>query len=357
MYKGDILLVQVYVDDIIFGSTKKELCNAFENLMQEKLKMSSIGELTFFLRLQVKQKKDGTFISQDKYVAKILKKFKFTEIKTASTPSETQNPLLKDEDGKEVDVHMYRSMIGSLMYLISSRHNIMFVVCACARYKVNPKPSGPTKFVGDKVIHKELGDSLVIAATTASSLEEKRHSGNITKTQSKATPNESIFQRTNSGGCPRCQETMDDTATQTRRVKKLEKRNRSTTHGMKRLYKVGLSAQVESSGDEESLGEDVPKQERRIDAIDADEDITLVNDADKEMFDVDDLGGEEMFVARKNENVDKGKGIMIEEHVKPKKKDQIRLDEEAAKKLQAEFDEEERLAKEKAKKEQEPILP
>ncbi|GJX48795.1 putative reverse transcriptase domain-containing protein [Tanacetum coccineum] len=140
-HKGDILLVQVYVDDIIFGSTKKELCNAFKKLMHEKFQMSSMGELTFFLGLQVKQKKDGIFISQDKYVAEILKKFGFTEVKTASTPMETQKPLLKDEDGEEVDVHMYRSMIGSLMYLTSSRPDIMFAVCACARYQVNPKVS------------------------------------------------------------------------------------------------------------------------------------------------------------------------------------------------------------------------
>ncbi|GJU02244.1 putative ribonuclease H-like domain-containing protein [Tanacetum coccineum] len=140
-HKGDILLVQVYVDDIIFGSTKKELCIAFEKLMHEKFQMSSMGELTFFLGLQVKQKKDGIFISQDKYVDEILKKFGFTEVKTASTPMETQKPLLKDEDGEEVDVHMYRSMIGSLMYLTSSRPDIMFAVCACARYQVNPKVS------------------------------------------------------------------------------------------------------------------------------------------------------------------------------------------------------------------------
>ncbi|GJU60697.1 uncharacterized mitochondrial protein-like protein [Tanacetum coccineum] len=126
---------------ITLGSTKKELCIAFEKLMHEKFQMSSMGELTFFLGLQVKQKKDGIFISQDKYVAEILKKFRFTEVKTASTPMETQKPLLKDEDGKEVDVHMYRSMIGSLMYLTSSRPDIMFAVCACARYQVNPKVS------------------------------------------------------------------------------------------------------------------------------------------------------------------------------------------------------------------------
>ncbi|GKA62531.1 putative ribonuclease H-like domain-containing protein [Tanacetum coccineum] len=140
-HKGDILLVQVYVDDTIFGSTKKELCIAFEKLMHEKFQMSTMGELTFFLGLQVKEKKDGIFISQDKYVAEILKKFGFTEVKTASTPMETQKLLLKDEDGKEVDVHLYRSMIGSLMYLTSSRPDIMFAVCACARYQVNPKVS------------------------------------------------------------------------------------------------------------------------------------------------------------------------------------------------------------------------
>ncbi|GJY96373.1 putative ribonuclease H-like domain-containing protein [Tanacetum coccineum] len=110
--KGDILLVQVYVDDIIFGSTKKSLCTEFEKMMHKKFQMSSMGELTFFLRLQ-----------------------------TASTPMETQKLLLKDEDGEEVDVHLYRSMIGSLMYLTSSRPDIMFAVCACARYQVNPKVS------------------------------------------------------------------------------------------------------------------------------------------------------------------------------------------------------------------------
>ncbi|GJV00102.1 putative ribonuclease H-like domain-containing protein, partial [Tanacetum coccineum] len=118
-YKGDILLVQVYVDDIIFGSTKKELCNIFEKLMHEKFQISSMGELTFFLGLQVQQKKDVIFISQDKYVGDILKKFGFTKVKTASTPMETQKPLLKDEDGEVVDVHMYRSImccrVGSII--------------------------------------------------------------------------------------------------------------------------------------------------------------------------------------------------------------------------------------------------
>nr|GFA42272.1 uncharacterized mitochondrial protein AtMg00810-like [Tanacetum cinerariifolium] len=140
-HKGDILLVQVYVNDIIFGSTRKELCIAFEKLMHEKFQMSSMGELTFFLGLQLKQKNDGIFICQDKYVGEILKKFRFMEVKNASTPMETQKPLLKDEDGEEVDVYMYRSMIGSLMYLTSSRPVIMFAVCACARYQINPNVS------------------------------------------------------------------------------------------------------------------------------------------------------------------------------------------------------------------------
>ncbi|GKB28281.1 putative ribonuclease H-like domain-containing protein [Tanacetum coccineum] len=139
--KGDILLVQVYVDDIIFGSTKKSLCDEFEGLMHKRFQMSSIGELAFFLGLQVQQKKDGIFISQDKYVVEILKKFNFATMKTASTPMEPNKALMKDEEGDSVDVHLYRSMIGSLMYLTTSRPDIMFVVCACARFQITTKMS------------------------------------------------------------------------------------------------------------------------------------------------------------------------------------------------------------------------
>ncbi|GKD97738.1 putative ribonuclease H-like domain-containing protein [Tanacetum coccineum] len=139
--KGDILLIQVYVDDIIFGSTKKELCTEFEKLMHDKFQMSSIGELTFFLGLQVKQKEDGIFISQDKYVAEILRKFSFTDVRTASTPMDTEKPLLNDSDGDDIDVHLYMLMIGSLMYLTSFKPDIMFAVCACARFQVTPKVS------------------------------------------------------------------------------------------------------------------------------------------------------------------------------------------------------------------------
>nr|GEX17996.1 hypothetical protein [Tanacetum cinerariifolium] len=108
--KDDILHVQIYVDDIIFGLTNKDLYKAFEKLMKEKFQMSSMGELTFFL--------DG---------------------KTASTRIDTEKPLLKDPDGEDVDVHTYRSMISSLMYLTSSRPDIMFLVYACARFPVTPK--------------------------------------------------------------------------------------------------------------------------------------------------------------------------------------------------------------------------
>nr|GEY18451.1 uncharacterized mitochondrial protein AtMg00810-like [Tanacetum cinerariifolium] len=90
---------------------------------------------------KVKQKEDGIFISQDKYVAKILKKFDFLSVKTASTPIETHKPLVKDEEAADVDVHLYRSMIGSLMYLIASRPDIMFAVCSCSRFQVTPKTS------------------------------------------------------------------------------------------------------------------------------------------------------------------------------------------------------------------------
>nr|GEU37797.1 hypothetical protein [Tanacetum cinerariifolium] len=136
--KGDLLLVQVYVDDIIFRSTKKSLCTKFEGLMHKKFQMSFMGELTFFLGLQVMQRDNGIFISQDRYVADILKKFDFSSVKTTSTPIETNKALLKDEEAEDVDVHLYRSMIRSLMYLTASRPDIMFVIYACLWY---PKDS------------------------------------------------------------------------------------------------------------------------------------------------------------------------------------------------------------------------
>nr|GEX87564.1 hypothetical protein [Tanacetum cinerariifolium] len=106
-----------------------DLFKSFEKLMKDKFQMSSMGELTFFLGLQVKQKKDEIFISQDKYIARILWKFRLTDRKSASTPIDTEKPLQKDPDGEDVDVHIYKSMIGLLMYLTSPRPDIMFAEC------------------------------------------------------------------------------------------------------------------------------------------------------------------------------------------------------------------------------------
>nr|GEV87943.1 uncharacterized mitochondrial protein AtMg00810-like [Tanacetum cinerariifolium] len=113
----------------------------YDTINEEVFQMSSMNELTFFLGLQVKQKEDDIFISQDKYVAELLQKFDFLSVKTTSTPIETKKPLVKDEEARDVDVHIYRSMISSLMYLTASRPDIMYAVCACSRFQVTPKTS------------------------------------------------------------------------------------------------------------------------------------------------------------------------------------------------------------------------
>ncbi|GJT16590.1 putative ribonuclease H-like domain-containing protein [Tanacetum coccineum] len=384
--KGDILLVQVYVDDIIFGSTKKSLCDEFEQIMHNRFQMSSMGELTFFLGLQVKQKEDGIFISQDKYVGEILKKFGFSSIRTASTPMETNKALTKDEDGEDVDVHLYRSMIGSLMYLTSSRPDIMFSVCACSRFQVQPKVShlnavkrifrylkgqpklglwypkdsplileafsdsdyagasldrksttggkrgrdtkipqsgGPPIKVGDEAIHKELGDRMERAATTASSLEVEQDSDAQTSTTTARTsanreveltatidgqvktiteaslrrhlklednggittlPNSDIFEQLALMGTPstlqppNTQPTPDaeeavpmphESPLHNKKVKKLEQTVKSTQ--ARRRFRIVVS------DDKESL-EDPSKQGRKIIKIDQDPSISLVQD-------------------------------------------------------------------------------
>nr|GEU69769.1 putative ribonuclease H-like domain-containing protein [Tanacetum cinerariifolium] len=235
-----------------------------------------------------------------------------------------------------------------------------------------PQPIGSTEHVTDEAVHKERGDRLVRAATTTSSLEAEQDNGNIDKTQSKTTPNEASSLGTTSGGGPRCQNAIGDTIAQTRfeNVSKLSNDSllardntlQSDEDSMK-LNEVMELSRVDSSKDEPSLGNNASKQGRKIHNIDVDEDITLINDQDDaEMFNVTDLHGEEVNVTALAELRDskpkvkgiEGKGIMVEERVKPKKKEQIRLDEEVALKLQTEFDEEEqRLARERAQKEQE----
>ncbi|KAI3827948.1 hypothetical protein L1987_02037 [Smallanthus sonchifolius] len=138
---GEILLDQIYVDDIIFGSTRKKLCKDFEILMHSKFEMSSMGELNFFLGLQVKQVSNGIFISQSKYVKSILERFRMADCSAARTPMQVYHQLTPDKDSQDTDQHQYRAMIGSLMYLIASRPDIMFAVCLCARFQAAPKVS------------------------------------------------------------------------------------------------------------------------------------------------------------------------------------------------------------------------
>ncbi|GJS67455.1 putative reverse transcriptase domain, ribonuclease H-like domain, aspartic peptidase domain protein [Tanacetum coccineum] len=137
----------VYVEKALYGlhQAPRAWYKTLSTYLLEKGFRRGTIDKTLFIKkdkgLQVKQKDDGIFISQDKYVADILKKFDFVTMKTASTPIETNKALLKDEEAEDVDVHLYRSMIRSLMYLTASRPDIMFAVCAYARFQVTPKVS------------------------------------------------------------------------------------------------------------------------------------------------------------------------------------------------------------------------
>jgi len=137
----DIPLVQIYVDDIIFGSTNDSLCKEFSQDMQNEFEMSMMGELNFFLGLQIKQTKNGIFISQSKYCKELINKFGMENAKHMVTPLSTAYYLDKDETSHSIDIKKYRGMIGSLLYLSASRLDIMFSVCMCARYQENPKES------------------------------------------------------------------------------------------------------------------------------------------------------------------------------------------------------------------------
>ncbi|KAK8954916.1 hypothetical protein KSP39_PZI002093 [Platanthera zijinensis] len=139
--KGKIILVKIYVDDIIFGSTENNLCRKFAKLMQEKFKMSSMGELKFFLGLQVRQTDDGLSISQYKFTKELIKKYGMESAFTMKTPMGTSMPIGKDEAGKPVYEYLYRGIICSLLYLTSSRPDIMYATCVCAWYQACPKES------------------------------------------------------------------------------------------------------------------------------------------------------------------------------------------------------------------------
>nr|GEV17634.1 hypothetical protein [Tanacetum cinerariifolium] len=136
-HRGDILLVQIYVDDIIFGSTNPNLSKRFEKLMHNKFEMSMMGELKFFLGIQIHQSPRGIFINQAKYAQKILKKHGMNSCDSIGTPMATKH-LDADLSGTPVDQTKYRSMVGELMYLTSSRPDIMHATCYCARYQAKP---------------------------------------------------------------------------------------------------------------------------------------------------------------------------------------------------------------------------
>nr|GEX79789.1 retrovirus-related Pol polyprotein from transposon TNT 1-94 [Tanacetum cinerariifolium] len=372
--KEDILLVQVYIDDIIFESTKKELCTEFEIPMHDKFQMSSMGELTFFLGLQVKQKSYGIFISQEK-------------------------ALFKDSNGDDVDVHLYRSMIGSLMYLTSSRPNIMFVVysdyagasldrkstsggcqflrsrliswqckkqavvatstteveyvaaASCGQADADGISSLPTteifeqltlmgktktgtgrigiripqfnilSSVADEAITKEMHDGLGRATTTASSLAAEQGSGNISKTQTKATPSGPSSPRTSSEG-PGCHFTMGDSLVQAT-PERLSNLPNEPPLGKGEAHKTAEHT-MESEFSTASPQKD-------------DDDTTLA---------------ETLLNIQRSAAKDKGKCIMQEpelpKKIKERERIQLSLDEKLAQKL---YDEE--LAKETARQEQE----
>jgi hypothetical protein len=130
----DLFVVQIYVDDIIFGSTNKSFCDEFSKIMTDRFEISMMGVLTIFFGFQIKQVKDVTFISQTKYTRDILKKFGLDKTKFIKTPIGTNDYLDLDMGGTSVDQKVYRSMIKSLLYLSASRSNIMLSVCMCATF-------------------------------------------------------------------------------------------------------------------------------------------------------------------------------------------------------------------------------
>jgi hypothetical protein len=134
----NFLLVQIYVDDIIFGGSSRTLVYRFQEMMESEFQMSMMEELTFFLGIQVKQMKQGTFVHQAKYTKDLMKKFNMAELKPVSTPMISVASLGPDEDGEAVDQREYRSMIGSLMYLIVTQLDIQFVVGLCACFQASP---------------------------------------------------------------------------------------------------------------------------------------------------------------------------------------------------------------------------
>nr|AAX96236.1 retrotransposon protein, putative, Ty1-copia sub-class [Oryza sativa Japonica Group]ABA92692.1 retrotransposon protein, putative, Ty1-copia subclass [Oryza sativa Japonica Group] len=135
------LFVQIYVDDIIFGCSTLALVVDFAETMRREFDMSMMGELSYFLGLQIKQTPQGTFEHQTNYTKDLLRRFKMENCKPISTPISSTAVLDPDEDGEAIDQKEYRTMIGSLLYLTASRPDIQFAVCLCARFQASPRAS------------------------------------------------------------------------------------------------------------------------------------------------------------------------------------------------------------------------
>jgi hypothetical protein len=152
------LIVQIDVDDIVFGATLDPLAHEFSEEMKEEFEMSMIGELNYFLGLQVKQTTEGIFISQSKYAKDLVKWFCLDGKSHARTPMSTSVKIRSDLAGKPVDPSLYRSLIGSLLYLTASQPDIAFSVGVCACFQANPKESQLSAF---KSIIRYVNDTLV----------------------------------------------------------------------------------------------------------------------------------------------------------------------------------------------------
>jgi hypothetical protein len=125
------------MDNIIFGGSSHVLVSRFQVMMEKEFQMSMMGELTFFLGIQVKQMKHDTFVHQAKYIKDLMKKFNMVELKLVSTPMSTATSLDTDENGKAASQREYRSMIDSLINLTTTQPDIQFVVCLCTRFQTS----------------------------------------------------------------------------------------------------------------------------------------------------------------------------------------------------------------------------
>nr|GEU49516.1 putative ribonuclease H-like domain-containing protein [Tanacetum cinerariifolium] len=371
-------------------------------------------------------------VCQDKYVADILKKFDFSTVKTASTPMEPNKALIKDAKAEDVDVHLYRSMIGSLMYLTASRPDITFAVCACLWYlRDSPfdleaysdndyaqasldrkSTTGGCQFLGKRLISLQCKKKIIVANSTTEAeyvVAAKKPTesdgfeqivnflnANLIKYALTVIVNEASIRRdlrlddaegtaclsnavifeeltrmresTNpEGNTGRKLRVLSLEQTKTnqasdieklkKRVKKLEGKKKKRTHGLKRLYKVELSARVESFEDEEDQGRINDQDLFRVHDLDGDEvfvDVTTGENVEQDAIvaeNVEGITAATTLRISKDDTKDKGKGIMVEPEKPLKKKDQITLDKEVARKLEAEMkaemDKEERIAREK----------